>query len=98
MILTCDNIFLGLACIILAVVIYIMDLINPTATASFFNIDILTTFEDAVIVKTKEEPEGYDDKGVNGDAQELKPREKNANGEPKVEDGEEHYGNVEVDY
>lgn len=86
----------GIACIILAVVIYIVDLINPTATASFFNIDILTTFEDAVIVKTKEEPEGYDDKGLNGDAQELKPREKNANGEPKAEDGEEHYGNVET--
>lgn len=85
-------------CVILAVVIYILDLLNPTSTATFFNIDILTTFEDAVIVKTKqglEDEEG--DKEVNGDAQELKDVGTNANGgEPRDEEGDEHYGNVEV--
>jgi hypothetical protein len=68
-------------------------------TASFFNIDILTTFEDEVIFKTTgggEDDEG--DREPNGDAQEMRPVEANANanGEPRVGDGEEHYGNVEV--
>ncbi|CAB3984811.1 dual oxidase maturation factor 1-like [Paramuricea clavata] len=87
----------GIACIILAVVIYVIDLFNPTVTASFFNIDILTTFEDEVIFKTTgggEDDEG--DREPNGDAQEMRPVEGNANGEPRVGDGEEHYGNVEV--
>ena len=71
---------------------------NPTATATFFNIDILTTFEDAVIVRTKQDAEDEEgEKGINGDAQELKDVGSNANGgEPRVEDGEEHYKNVEV--
>lgn len=73
-------------------------MLNPTATATFFNIDILTTFEDAVIVRTKQDGEDEEgEKGINGDAQELKDVATNANGgEPKVEEGEEHYGNVEV--
>ena len=69
----------------------------PTATATFFNIDILTTFEDAVLIKpTEDGGEDEDDKRENGEAQEMKPVESSANGEPRAEDGEEHYGNVEV--
>ncbi|XP_028409127.1 dual oxidase maturation factor 1-like [Dendronephthya gigantea] len=89
----------GLACIILAVVIYIIDLINPTATASFFNIDILTTFEDAVLVKSKRESDEDDDEGIgSGEPQDIKLVEPNANanGEPRAEDGEEVYGNIET--
>ena len=73
-------------------------MLNPTSTATFFNIDILTTFEDAVIVKTKQDLEDEEgDKGVNGDTQELKDVGTNANGgEPRVEEGDEHYRNVEV--
>ena len=70
---------------------------NPTATASFFNIDILTTFEDSVIVKsTQGGEEDENKKEVNGEDQELKPVETNSNGEPKEESGDEHYRNVEV--
>ena len=92
-------IFPGLACIILAAVIYGIDLINPTATASFFNIDILTTFEDSVIIKSKHEPdEEEDESGGGGETPGIKLVESNsnANGESRVEEGEAVYGNVEV--
>ena len=86
--------FPGLACIILAVVIYVIDLFRPTATASFFNIDILASFEDEVLVKSAAGDE--DQNEANGDAHEMKPVEGNANGDTRPEDPDGHYKNVEV--
>lgn len=80
----------------MSAVIYAIDYFNPTATASFFNIDILATFEDAVIVKGEDEA-ANDERPVNGDTHELRPVETNANGDTRTpEDGEHKYANVEV--
>ena len=88
--------FPGLACIILAVVIYAIDLFDPTATASFFNIDILASFEDEIIVKSGPGEEDGEEVGVSGEDQEMKAVEGNANGDPKPEDADGHYRNYEV--
>ena len=84
----------GLACIILAVVIYVIDLYRPNATASFFNIDILASFEDEVLVKSA--PGEEDQNEANGDTHEMKPVEGNANGDSRPEDPNGHYRNVEI--
>ena len=84
---------LGIICIVLAIVISIMDILFPSATASFFNIDILASFEDVVIVKTKEDHGETSNGDSPGEMQELRPKD-NAN-QPATEP-EELYGNVEV--
>lgn len=85
--------FTGIACIILAIVIYVIDLINPLATAAFFNIDILASFEDTVIVKTKgDADEGIEKNTTNSDSQEMISVGSTSNGDQNDEEHE----NVEV--
>lgn len=87
----------GVGCIVLAILITVMDFYFPSATASFFNIDILADFEDVIIVKAKEEVgEASNTASETSDSSthELKPVENNGNGQS--DNQEEDYGNVEV--
>ena len=75
-------------------VIYVIDLFRPRATASFFNIDILASFEDEVLVKSAPGEEDHNE--ANGNTHEMKPVEGNANGDNRPEDPDGHYRNVET--
>lgn len=91
----------GIGCILLAIAIIVVDLYYPSATASFFNIDILASFEDVVIVKAKEENGERSNENENENKperteQELKPLEDKNNKQPIADEGEEIYTNVET--